>query len=489
MSNVEMSSKSNSEANGSESDSPNVRKLVEVKVEELMVGREIQFSILDHADVLLLSEGTVITSEFKNRLRERNIISVRLHESDAKGLKYRVDDSHADDSNEQFNFDKIVSEKLSTAVCSGLPFVTNSGPSVKETIARNLDKYDEAQQLALMEEHRSNAVEMHSMMSDIAHGDVVDGQKILEFSKGYLKHLSDDINNFTTSAFLLGQDRTIARHAMSMSVIAMGMGVEMGLNEDNVHKIGVTALLHDWGMMKVPRSLRDPDHKLTELEMFEVQKHPMHSVNILETAVELPALVPLLSYQVHERLDGSGYPRRRTEQSIHLFARILNVAHEYTELTTKKRYRPAYSPYTAMSMLLNPPGSRCHDPLMMRVLLRLNSLFPVGSFVALSDGSTAKVLRGNGDFYTQPIVQIVRVADGQIVEDENDVVNLRSDGRTITKGLRTPGTDEIIEIPEVMTSDLMMTPREDIKLVSGPHWKQTRTRDNRPVRRRVVRRR
>ena len=471
--------------------SNNQSSLVEVKIDDLILGRKLRFPIHDQAELLLLSEGTQITSEFKKQLRDRNISSVQLHAEDAGHLILRHDAPHVASAPETpARFDNIVSEKLETAVNSGLPFVTNEGPAVgKSVVQHDSKKYDPEQRKVFAKEHQKNNHEMMGMMQDVLKGDSINGGRIQEMTESYLQHLCADINNFTSSISSLQEDRSIAQHAMKMSVLAMGIAVEIGLNSDNVSKIGVTALLHDWGMLRVPENLRDPDHELSHLEMFEVQKHPMYSVDLLEQATNLPALVPLLSYQVHERIDGTGYPRKRTEQGIHLFARILNVAHEYTELTAQKKYRPAYSAYTAMSMLLNPATGRCHDPLIMRVLLRLQSLFPVGSYVVLSDGSAAKVMRANGDHFTKPIVQLLQTPDGTPIEETEELVDLCNENRTITQALRTPGTNELIHIP-IAKTEPPKTPRTSVKLITGPHWNSNTSRmrkQKRPSRRRVIR--
>jgi hypothetical protein len=91
-------------------------------------------------------------------------------------------------------------------------------------------------------------------------------------------------------------------------------------------------------------------------------------------------LVPLVSYQIHERINGSGYPRGRSEENIHPFARILYVADRYVSLTSLRPHRQPLTPYAAMETLLKSEEERGADPLVVRALLRVISLFPVVSW-------------------------------------------------------------------------------------------------------------
>jgi hypothetical protein len=96
------------------------------------------------------------------------------------------------------------------------------------------------------------------------------------------------------------------------------------------------------------------------------------------------------------------------------------------------------------------------DGEMVRALLHTLSLFPIGSYVTLDDGSVARVLRRNGDKYTTPIVQIVQDAQGDAVPPDRDeaIVDLSEGERRIIQALPTPGRDEA-----ALSADVMFTAR------------------------------
>ena len=73
----------------------------------------------------------------------------------------------------------------------------------------------------------------------------------------------------------------------------------------------------------------------------------------------------------------------------------------------------------------------------MRALLHTLALFPIGSYVTLSDGSVAKVLRTNGKEYTKPIVQRLQNGSGCFVEpdDDDQLVDLTKSELTVVQAL------------------------------------------------------
>ena len=109
---------------------------------------------------------------------------------------------------------------------------------------------------------------------------------------------------------------------------------------------------------------------------------------------------------MHERMNGSGYPRQRRGEQIHPLARIAAVADVYVALVSPRAYRPAMLPYSAMEHLVRGSRSGLFDRAVVRAFLETVSMFPIGSYVELSDGRTGRVVRANPDKYTAPVVQV-----------------------------------------------------------------------------------
>ena len=132
----------------------------------------------------------------------------------------------------------------------------------------------------------------------------------------------------------------------------------------------------------------------------------MHTFDLLQPVFDkVPAAARMVAYQMHERCNGSGYPRGRTGGHIHDLAKISAVADVFIALASPRPHRHGMRPYHAMVKLLHDVREGLFDGTVVRALLQTVSLFPLGSYVALSDGRTGKVIRSNGEQYTRPVVE------------------------------------------------------------------------------------
>ena len=113
-----------------------------------------------------------------------------------------------------------------------------------------------------------------------------------------------------------------------------------------------------------------------------------------------------VAYQIHERSNGTGYPRGRTSSQIHELAKIAGVADSFVALAACRPHRDGLQPYFIMKKLLGDVADGLFEAEVIRGLLRTISLFPVGSFVKLSDGRQARVIRANDDSYDRPVVEL-----------------------------------------------------------------------------------
>ena len=114
-----------------------------------------------------------------------------------------------------------------------------------------------------------------------------------------------------------------------------------------------------------------------------------------------------ISFQVHERTDGSGYPRGRLSASIHPGARVVAIADAYAAMTRPRPYRAAHLPHHAMQELLRECRRNRFDKTALKAFLDIMSMYPVGSYVALNTGQVCQVIRANPGSPTKPVVAVL----------------------------------------------------------------------------------
>jgi HD-GYP domain-containing protein (c-di-GMP phosphodiesterase class II) len=417
-------------------------EFVPAELDELFVDRALSFPLFDADGQLLLEQGQPLSSRDKRAWKERGIAIVRLHPEDLGRLTFREEPTAGSDL---LQLDSEVSRQLDEIIDDGLPDVKNEGPAVHDRMAvHGPTPYDPLHEDYLQKQQRASGEMLTAVLRDAVTGRELGSDTVTRLSTNLLRAMTDDAD-CVLSVAAESEHRTIAEHALRMAVLGMAIGVETGLDAENVRRIGIAGLVHDMGMTRVPEAIRQSSRRLTRAEFLEITKHPMYTLEILERMPGLSSQISIAAYQVHERPNGTGYPRGRSGDRIHPFARILHVADVYCALTAPRPYRRPLMPYAAMECLLSLARQRIVDAATVRLLLHVMSLFPIGSFVRLSDGSIGRVLRSNRASYWAPVVQRIQGADGCVVppDAKEAIVDLSITDLHVTQALPTPGRGEV----------------------------------------------
>ncbi len=194
-------------------------------------------------------------------------------------------------------------------------------------------------------------------------------------------------------------------HSVQVANLAMAVGVVLEMDEKSLVEMGLGCMLHDLGMLKIAPDLFNSERPLDLIEKLDITKHPSMTFDLIEKIKEIPAGSRMVAYQMHERLDGTGYPRRRTAPQIHPFAKVAMAADNFVAMTSPRPHRPSVAPYCTMMELLEAAHWGKLDHRVVRGLLHTVSLFPLGSLVELSDQRVARVVRSNREFFTRPVVE------------------------------------------------------------------------------------
>ena len=171
------------------------------------------------------------------------------------------------------------------------------------------------------------------------------------------------------SAAIEARTQETVGHNLRVSDLAIEVGREIGLGENQLQVLARAALLHDIGKLGVPEALlRKPD-SLNELDWALLRTHPELGANILEQLGNLDAEKAIVASQ-QERLDGSGYPHHLKGEQIPIEARILAVVSTYEALVSSHPYRAPQSSEQAIQVLLD-ERAKTLDPVCVDALLRL----------------------------------------------------------------------------------------------------------------------
>ncbi|MBQ0165751.1 MAG: HD-GYP domain-containing protein [Treponema sp.] len=233
----------------------------------------------------------------------------------------------------------------------------------------------------------------------------------------------------------------LVSHALRSTTTSIVIGMQLRLPLTKLVELGVSCILHEIGMIRLPPQLYMTDRPLTPNEKKAIFTHPLLSYDILK-GLNFPLSICLGALEHHEKENGTGYPRHLVSEKISLYAKIISVACAFEAITAPRHYKEAQSPYEAMVEMLN-KNRQFYDETVIKALLYCLSLFPIGCYVFLSDGKVAEVIDVNPDNPKNPIVQVVATG-GQ--NGEPQVIQTSDTGIKIVRALSKAETDDVIKL-------------------------------------------
>ena len=195
-------------------------------------------------------------------------------------------------------------------------------------------------------------------------------------------------------------------HSIDVTIFSLKIGIGMGYDNERLLALAMIAFLHDVGMYKIPQDILNKKERLSEQEFKEIQKHPEISADILSQLGDKYKWLADVSLQIHERADGSGYPRGLKEEEINDYAYIIGLIDIYSAMIKDRPYRDRFEKNRAMRNIISTSKGK-FPAKMIKVFLNQISFFPVNSYINLNDHSFGRVIKTNPDLPLKPIVEIL----------------------------------------------------------------------------------
>ena len=172
--------------------------------------------------------------------------------------------------------------------------------------------------------------------------DITERKRLGDELRHSMQSLKKTLNGTINAIALLGEmrDPYTSGHEMRVAQLACAIAKEIGMTEDQIEGIRISAFLHDIGKIAIPAEILSKPSKLSDNEFGIIRTHSRASFDIVKM-IEFPWPVAQAILQHHERLNGSGYPSGLKGEEITPEARILAVADVIEAMACHRPYRPA----------------------------------------------------------------------------------------------------------------------------------------------------
>lgn len=212
-----------------------------------------------------------------------------------------------------------------------------------------------------------------------------------------------------------GHDEYTYAHCVNVSILSVAMGQCLGFSRSALADLGVAALLHDVGKLKVPPEvLRKPD-KLSADEWSAMTRHPIEGMKMVARIPGLSSLMVdmlTVSLQHHRMRDGKGYPRQEGDARLATTSRIVTAADCFDAMTSHRAYRRRpFSGYEALQLIIGSDRER-FDPAVLWALVKTVGLYPAGTLLRTDDGHLVLSLYPNPRDTHRPVCRVLSRPDG-----------------------------------------------------------------------------
>lgn len=345
---------------------------IKVDLLQLSVGLPLKYDLQSMHGTLVAKAGTVVTSDLKLQWQLDGLRFAEAIVSD------RSDSDTSTDSTAVAPHDPVVLERLETTFNKASDYVLHTGMRIARGESAGASQ---AKNLAL------------DLKAEIA-ADVATA--LTAFAKSLSVELTDN-------------DQLVSQRSSQLSVLALLLAKQLQFSEDDQLCTAMAGMFHDVALLDC---IRRSDQRISEVSYFN---HASLSASLFDSAIGNHPKVSIAISQVHEQIDGTGFPKQLRAERIIPIARILGVADAYLTLTLLKQpelfpQSRAFHPADAVGYLMYHAARGRFDRKVVRALIDVASLYPVGCRVELSDTTTAVVMRSSAESPSKPIVRIESAA-------------------------------------------------------------------------------
>jgi putative nucleotidyltransferase with HDIG domain len=200
-------------------------------------------------------------------------------------------------------------------------------------------------------------------------------------------------------------------HMVNVSILTMGQARALGIDGALLREFGLAALMHDIGKVRTPLGILNKIEELTSAEFEILRRHPVDGAEILRATPDIPTLAPVVAFEHHLRLDGTGYPLAVRREGLNLGTALCSIADVYDAMRSRRSYQQAFPSERILAVLKRNDG-RQFDPHLVRRFVQLIGIYPAGSLVRLNTGETAAVVTIYAPDPNRPRVKVVADAAG-----------------------------------------------------------------------------
>jgi putative nucleotidyltransferase with HDIG domain len=243
----------------------------------------------------------------------------------------------------------------------------------------------------------------------------VEGKPDVPAALNAVEGLADAVTQNRTALVALtamrNYDNYTFTHMVNVSILTMGQARALGIEGRLLREFGLSALMHDIGKVRTPKEILQKPERLTDEEFVIMRRHPVEGAEILRRTPEMPILAPVVAFEHHLRIDGTGYPEGAKRSALNLGTMICSIADVYDAMRSQRAYQQAFPTERVLAVLKKDDGAQ-FDAHLVRRFVQLLGIYPPGTLVKLQSQAIAVVTRVHAPDPYRPRVKLLVAPEG-----------------------------------------------------------------------------
>jgi putative nucleotidyltransferase with HDIG domain len=266
--------------------------------------------------------------------------------------------------------------------------------------------------MAAIRQLYSNAV---AFAEDAWESTQTEGQPDLPATLQAVEGLAEAVTQNRTALVALtamrSYDNYTFTHMVNVSILTMGQARALGIEGRLLREFGLSALMHDIGKVRTPKEILNKTDKLTDPEFEIMRRHTVDGAEILRRTPEMPILAPVVAFEHHLRIDGTGYPFGAKRSGLNIGTMLCGIADVYDAMRSQRSYQQAHPTDRILAVLKRNDGTQ-FDQNLVRRFVQLLGIYPPGNLVRLTSGEIAVVTHTHAPDPHRPRVRVLIDKDG-----------------------------------------------------------------------------
>jgi putative nucleotidyltransferase with HDIG domain len=254
-------------------------------------------------------------------------------------------------------------------------------------------------------------------VEDITNQKMLNVRKAKRLIRDAVVTLTQDDSILLGLANIKNYDEPLFNHSVNVAIYSIAIGRRIGISQKHLSHLGLAGLFHDIGKVKIPKEILVKSESLSPEELAILRSHPIFGAEILMRMKEWDELSTRMvagALEHHLKYDLAGYPKLSRKKTS-LFGRIIALADFYDFLMRPMvtHHLPYPSDKIFGSMLER--SGKDFDPALIKVLINLIGIFPIGTLVLLNTNEMGIVtqIKGDNEPIDRPEVCLLYYSEGE----------------------------------------------------------------------------